>query len=229
MPSQLAISIGQHTDKGRKDINQDFYGAYIPQEPQLTSKGIAVALADGISSSDVGQVASQTAVTSFLEDYFCTSDAWSVRKSAQRVLMATNSWLYSQTRRSQYRYNKDKGYVCTMSALVLKSTTVHIFHLGDTRIYRLRGVDLEQLTDDHRLWVSAEKSYLSRALGINPQLKIDYKALALDKGDTFVFVTDGIYEFVNDDFIIKTIAEYDNDLDRKYRNIYCSRTCSPIH
>ena len=213
MPSQLAISIGQHTDKGRKDINQDFYGAYIPQEPQLTSKGIAVALADGISSSDVGQVASQTAVTSFLEDYFCTSDAWSVRKSAQRVLMATNSWLYSQTRRSQYRYNKDKGYVCTMSALVLKSTTVHIFHLGDTRIYRLRGVDLEQLTDDHRLWVSAEKSYLSRALGINPQLKIDYKALALDKGDTFVFVTDGIYEFVNDDFIIKTIAEYDNDLD----------------
>lgn len=75
MSSQLKISIGQYSDKGRKKINQDFHGVSIPEEPQLTSKGIAIALADGISSSDVGQVASQASVTGFLEDYFCTSEA----------------------------------------------------------------------------------------------------------------------------------------------------------
>ncbi|MFZ2168122.1 MAG: bifunctional protein-serine/threonine kinase/phosphatase, partial [Methylococcaceae bacterium] len=115
MLGQVRISVGQYSDKGRKETNQDFYGVYIPKEPQLSSKGIAIALADGISSSDVSHIASQAAVTGFLEDYFCTSDAWSVKKSAQRVLLATNSWLHSQTRQSPYRYDRDRGYVCTLS------------------------------------------------------------------------------------------------------------------
>jgi hypothetical protein len=51
MSSQLKVSIGQYSDKGRKEINQDFHGIYIPEEPQLTSKGIAIAFAYGISSS----------------------------------------------------------------------------------------------------------------------------------------------------------------------------------
>ena len=214
MPSQLKISLGQYSDKGRKQINQDFQGIYIPEGPQLISKGIAVALADGISSSDVGQVASKATVTGFLEDYFCTSETWSVKKSAQRVLAATNSWLYSQTQQGQYRYyDKDRGYVCTLSAMVIKSTTAHIFHLGDTRIYRLRDNALEQLTKDHRLWVSEDKSYLSRAMGINAHLEIDYAALAVDRGDIFLLTTDGIYEFINSRFMIDTINQYVNDLD----------------
>ena len=131
-----------------------------PEEPQLSAKGIAIALADGISSSNVSQVASQSAVRVFLEDYYCTSPAWSVKKSAQQVLMAMNSWLYAQTQQSQYRYEKDRGYVCTLSALVLKSTTAHLFHAGDARIYRLRDGALEQLTHDHRVHVSSEQSYL---------------------------------------------------------------------
>ena len=59
MPSQLAISIGQHSDKGRKETNQDFHGALIPGEPLLGLKGIAIVVADGISSSDVSAVASE--------------------------------------------------------------------------------------------------------------------------------------------------------------------------
>lgn len=213
MTSQLRISTGQHSDKGRKESNQDFHGIYIPKEPQLTSKGIAVALADGISSSDVSHIASETAVTSFLADYFCTSEAWSVKKSAERVLLATNSWLSSQTRQSRYRYDKDRGYVCTFTAMVLKSTTAHIFHAGDARIYRLRDNALEQLTEDHRFWVSQEKSYLSRALGIHPQLEIDYRSLAVEQGDIFFLATDGVHEFAEPRFIVDTIQQYAEDLD----------------
>ncbi len=213
MSRDLKISSGQYSDKGRKEINQDFHGISIPKQPQLSSKGIAIALADGISSSTVSQIASETAVKSFLEDYYCTSEAWSVKKSAQQVLLATNSWLHSQTQQSQYRYDKDKGYVCTLSAMVIKSTTAHIFHVGDSRIYRLHGSALEQLTNDHRLWVAQDKSYLSRAMGINSHLEIDYKALQLDINDVFLFATDGVYEFVSSHFMINSIKEYANDLD----------------
>ncbi len=65
MPSQLVISLGQHSDAGRKPLNQDFHGACIPTDAQLASKGIAIALADGISSSEVSHIASETAVASF--------------------------------------------------------------------------------------------------------------------------------------------------------------------
>src|SRR5215217_132646 len=109
MPNALRVSVGQYSDKGRKAVNQDFYGASIPKEPQLSSKGVAIALADGIGSSDVSQIASEFAVVGFLDDYYCTSEAWSVRKAAERVLNATNSWLHSRTRQSEYRYDKDKG------------------------------------------------------------------------------------------------------------------------
>ena len=67
MSGHLQVAVGQASDKGRKPVNQDFHGVYIPHEPQLSSKGIAVAMADGISSSDVSHVASQAAVTGFLE------------------------------------------------------------------------------------------------------------------------------------------------------------------
>jgi len=217
--SQLQISVGQHSDKGRKDVNQDFYGVYIPEEPQLSSKGIAISLADGISTSDVSQIASETAVAGFLTDYYCTSETWSVKTSAQRVLLATNSWLHSQTRQSIFRYEKDKGYVCTFSAMVIKSTTAHIFHVGDTRVYRLRDGTLEQLTEDHRLWISQHQNYLSRALGINPQVEFDYIVESVERGDIFLFATDGVYEFVGTKEIIDKIAETSDDLENAAKAI----------
>jgi serine/threonine protein phosphatase PrpC len=214
MPAELRISLGQYSDKGRKPANQDFHGALIPNEPQLSLKGIAVVIADGISSSDVSHIASESAVKSFLTDYYCTSESWSVKTSAQRVLAATNAWLHSQTRRSQYAYDKDKGYVCTLSAMVFKSTTAYIFHAGDCRIYRVAGHALEQLTDDHRVIVSTEQTYLGRALGINPQIEIDYQALPIEKGDIFLLATDGVYEHVSARFVVNTINENMANLDR---------------
>ncbi len=216
MPSELKISAGQYSDKGRKEINQDFHGIYVPNEPQLSAKGIAIALADGISSSAVSDVASQYAVTGFLEDYYCTSEAWSVKTSAERILSATNSWLHAQTQKSQYRYDKDKGYVCTLSAMVIKSTTAHIFHVGDSRIYRLRGKALEQLTSDHRVWIAQGQSYLGRALGFKPQLEIDYQTQQVEQGDIFLLATDGVYEHVSEHDmagIIRSSADAPEGLD----------------
>jgi serine/threonine protein phosphatase PrpC len=212
MPRELKISVGQFSDKGRKETNQDFHGVLIPDEPLLSLKGISVVLADGISTSKVSRVAAESAVKGFLTDYYCTSESWSVRTSAQRVLEATNSWLHSQTR-SQYAYDKDRGYVCTLSAVVIKSTTAHLFHVGDSRIYRLSGNTLEQLTNDHRIVLNSQQSYLGRALGVNPQIEIDYQMQRLDVGDVFVLATDGIYEHLSARRIARAVNEGAGDLD----------------
>lgn len=219
MPRELKISIGQHSDKGRKPINQDFHGALLPSEPLLSLKGVAVVIADGISSSGVSHIASESAVKAFLSDYYCTSESWSVKTSAQRVLAATNSWLHAQTRRGQHAYDADKGYVCTFTALLVRSTTAHLFHIGDCRIYRVAGNSLEQLTDDHRVVLSSQQIYLGRALGINPQVEIDYQAFRIERGDTFVLATDGVYEHVEDSFIINRLNNASPGLDETARTI----------
>ncbi len=213
------VSLGHYSDKGRKALNQDFHGALVPPAPLIHSKGIAVAIADGISSSDVSQQASETAVKGFLEDYYATSEAWSVKTSAQRVLQATNSWLYAQTRNGPHRYSLERGYVCTFSALIIKSATLHLLHVGDSRIYYLAGDRLEQLTQDHRLWVSSDKSYLSRALGMGDRLELDYHAYPLVRGDTLLLMTDGVYEFVDDALVVGTLARHPDDLDQAARII----------
>ncbi len=219
MARELRISLGQHSDKGRKESNQDFHGALIPRQPLLGSKGIAVVLADGISSSPVARVASESAVKSFLTDYYCTSEAWSVKTSAQRVIDATNSWLYAQSRRGPHAEDRDRGYVCTLSVMVVKSATAHLFHIGDSRIYRLAGASLEQLTDDHRVVLSSEETYLSRALGMNAQVEIDYRAIRLEKGDVFIQATDGVCEHIGGAAVSEALAAHGRDLDQAAKAI----------
>lgn len=219
MSGGLAVSIGQHSAQGRKAANQDFHGALLPDGRVLASKGVAIALADGISSSAVGRVAAETAVKTFLTDYYCTSEAWTVKTSAQRVIDAANSWLYAATRRGVHAHDLDKGYVCTLSAMVLKSRSAHLFHIGDSRIYRVAGETLEQLTNDHRVVLSSEESYLGRALGAAPNVEIDYRALELSPDDVFVLATDGVYEHVAPRLMAQAIAASRDDLDQAARRI----------
>lgn len=214
MATQLNVSVGQYSDKGIKPINQDFHGVMIPEDDLKVTKGIVVALADGISSSSVSQDASQSTVMTLLQDYYCTSQAWTVKTSATKVLYAINTWLHGQTSRSQYRTDFNKGFVCTLSALIFKSTTAHLFHVGDCRVYRLRGNQLELLTQDHRVTFSGSESYLSRAMGVHTYLDLDYQSHSLECQDIFLLMTDGVYEFVNVQFIKQTINDNQQDLNK---------------
>lgn len=213
MAGSLQVRVGQHSEAGRKPANQDFCGATVPLGASLAAKGVVVALADGISSSAVSRLASQAAVTGFLEDYACTPDAWSVQRSAERVLAATNSWLFAQTQQGAGRWDKDRGWVCTFSALVIRSRTAHLFHVGDARIWQVQGGTLEQLTADHRVHAGGGRSYLGRALGVSGQVEIDYRRLPLAEGDVFVLATDGVHEHLGPEAIAAVIAAHPQDPD----------------
>ena len=213
MKKTLKVSIGQYSTAGIKQQNQDFHGVYLPEGHVLKQKGIACVIADGIGSSNVSHLAAETAVGSFLSDYYSTSDAWSTQTSAERVIRATNSWLYAQTQQSQGRFDKDRGYVCTLSALILKQQQAHVFHVGDSRIYRIRDHEIELLTHDHRVWLSSKEHYLSRALGADYRIEIDYRNIELKEKDIFLLMTDGVYEFVTDQQLLDLIL-VDADLNQ---------------
>lgn len=219
MKNNLTIKFGSYTSSGIKTLNQDFNDIKIPTPNLLNTKGIVFSMADGISSSDVSQEASEICVKSFIEDYYCTSEAWSVKNSASKVIKANNFWLYSKNKENQYHLDKDKGYVCTFTNLILKSTTAHIFHIGDIRIYRIKNDEINQLTDDHRIYISNEQNYLSRAMGIDSITNIDYSAYNLEVGDIFFIATDGVYEFLKEDYLKEKITNYDGDYNELSKNI----------
>ena len=161
---KVKVRAEQITDAGvKKEKNEDCIGLRVPEEPLLTTKGIVAVVADGVSASEAGKEASETCVKDFIADYYCTPDAWTVKTSAHRVLTALNRWLYSQ---SQQFVDVQKGYISTMSVLIIKSRTAYIFHIGDSRIYRLRNNDFEQITKDHVAVINKNTRYLSRAMGM---------------------------------------------------------------
>jgi len=188
------LQTGQHSDAGLKSCNEDACRIEIPEDPLLSSKGLCLVIADGVSRSEAGEDASEACVNGFISDYYSTPDSWTVKTSAQKVLGSLNNWLYSQGKRS---YGSAGAMLTTLSALIIKSGTAYLFHVGDTRIYRLRDGDLECLTDDHSTWGAGEKTYLSRAIGADAHVDIDFRSLPVEVDDVYMLTTDGVHEFIS--------------------------------
>ncbi len=195
MSATLKISSGQHSEAGIKDSNDDACGIRVPDAALLNTKGIAAVIADGMSGSEAGKEAAEACVSGFLADYFSTPESWRTETSGEKVLTALNRWLYGQGHRE---YESAHAMVTTLSVLVIKSATAHLFHIGDTRIYRMRRGKLECLTRDHRVLVGNDKNVLSRAMGIELHMEIDYRTAPVEPGDIFLLTTDGVHDFLED-------------------------------
>lgn len=193
LKSTLNIHFCQHTDAGIKHENQDTLGAKIPEGQTLLTKGIAMVVADGVSSSASAKQASQMAVVGFLSDYYATPDTWRTQQSAVEVIQSLNRHLYSQSQNSTLQ----QGHLTTFSALILKGDKGFIFHVGDSRIYRFRKGELQQITRDHAQKIDKNTTYLTRALGADPALEIDIHTCELEAGDYYLLTTDGVHDFLD--------------------------------
>jgi len=200
----LRVDVGQFSSAGIKAVNEDAIAIRIPQGRTLVSKGIVAVIADGVSAAEAGKEASATAVTGFLADYYSTHDTWSVETSAGKVLNALNRWLFGQ---GQQYAAAEKGHVTTFSALILKSATAYVFHVGDSRVYRIRGGEIEQITRDHTAALGSGQRFLARALGIDPHLDVDFHRLELQVGDCFLLTTDGVHEWLKPREILALVEQ----------------------
>jgi eukaryotic-like serine/threonine-protein kinase len=204
LTGRIELGTGLFTSPGPKPVNEDCLGVHIPDASLLPTKGIVACIADGVSAASAGKVAAESAVISFISDYYETPESWEVKTAGHRVLTALNRWLFSQ---GQGFRAAEKGCVTTFTAIVLKSQTAHVFHIGDSRLYRFRDGDLEQITSDHASHVSADTCYLTRALGLTASPEIDYQTFPLEKGDRLLLSTDGIHGDISRHDIEKVLKQ----------------------
>ena len=195
LPPTLQVEVGQYSAAGRKTVNQDAMALRVAEGFEQAVKGTVLAVADGISSSPRSQVASEITVTTLLEDYYATPQAWTVKTSVRRVIESLNSWLFAQNRHARTS-DLNQGLVCTLTALVLKGHHGHIFHVGDSRVSQVLGTSLEPLTDDHISYISEDRFLLARAVGAQAQIEIDYLCIDIRPGDVFLLTTDGVHEHI---------------------------------
>jgi len=210
----LEVGFGGASIAGVKDVNEDAFAAYLLEDHETNLKGIAACIADGASCSDGAQLASQTSVTNFIEDYYSTPESWTVKESAARVLSSLNTWLFN----TKHRDDNLNSSMTTFSAVVLKATVAHVFHVGDSRIYIFSDHRLRQLTRDHVHKVRNEQ-YLTRALGLDSHLEVDYSTHDIAEGDVLVLLTDGVYGYLSDEEIQEKLESKSTNLEVCAREI----------
>lgn len=192
--TEFDIDVAYESHAGVKGINEDAINLLLPEDIYLQQvKGYAFIVADGVSSAEAGRDASHIAVERFLAEYYQTPDTWSVSKSGEQVLSAINLRLF---RKSHEYKHEHKGYLTTLSALVLKGHKGYLFHVGDSRIYLIRNGHLTQLTNDHSASIGKGKTFLTRAVGMDNKLHIDFSSFTLQKDDRLLLCTDGVHDFI---------------------------------
>lgn len=207
----LSARAAQLSATGPKAGNDDAIGLHLPQGHGLNACTLAAAIADGVSSVEGGRIAAETSVTNFLNDFFATPASWSVKTAGSKVLEALNRWLHGQGQHYQHAHS---AFLTTFTALVIRGASGHVFHIGDSRLWRLRGDDWECLTTDHAL-VTRHGNQLTRALGMAWRVDMDYREIEVQTGDLYLLSTDGIHGFVPEREIRDIIAMRSETLEAR--------------
>jgi serine/threonine protein phosphatase PrpC len=190
----LTLAIGHATQAGPRPRNEDFVGVVTPREPDLLTKGVLAAIADGVSGNEGGREAAEYTVRGLLSDYYATPDTWPVSQALDRVLTATNSWVQHQgSVRTELT-----GMATTLTCVVLRGGFYYFAHVGDSRLYLLRAGRLTRLTTDH-VWDKPEMQHvLTRAIGLDSRLAVDHGMGELQVRDVLLLVTDGVWNALRD-------------------------------
>ncbi len=205
--AQLLISYGQAFVAPDRRLHRSSMSVRLPDAQLLKVKGGCAVISDSISRNTLAKQAGDLSVRGFLADYYSTPDHWDTKTSATRVLRALNGWCYSQS-----KHVKEGSFVSSLSAMVFREREAHLFHMGDTLVFRLRGAEFEQLTRDHVTDIGGYR-YPSRALGMDGSVDIDYTHLALKQGDFFVFTTQGVRGTLMPSDYVRLIRQNASDLD----------------
>jgi serine/threonine protein phosphatase PrpC len=202
--SGVKVSVGFASETGPRQRNEDFAGAVFgPELPEPRSDVIA-AISDGIGSTKGGREAAEIAVRGFLDGFCDLPETIEVRRAAAKVLDAINGWIHSQGQRDP----KLMGMGCTFTALVLRGRTAHVLHVGDTRAYRLSRDRLTLLTTDHvRPGGAGRSNILTRALGVETEVRLDYTSQPVAQHDRFLLCSDGVHAFLAAETIADVLRE----------------------
>ena len=194
-----------------------------------------VVLADGMGGYKAGEVASGITVRTVMgllkeaverEDLTQRDPESGLSRPGillRDAIHRANKVIY-QTARTQANC---EGMGTTVVAGLFFDDKLTIAHVGDSRLYRLRGTEFRQVTQDHSLLQelvsrgfytpeeaqrAAAKNYVTRALGVEPTVEVDVTEIPVDKDDVFLLCSDGLSDMVDDDDIQLTISTFGANL-----------------
>jgi serine/threonine protein phosphatase PrpC len=201
----VKATVGFASETGPRERNEDFAGSVFGSELPQPRRDVVAAIADGIGGAKGGRVAAEMAVRGFLDGFCDLPETMEVRRAGAQILNSLNGWIHSQGRRDA----KLTGMGCTFTALVLRGRVAHVLHVGDTRVYRLRGDRLTCLTHDHvrDTGTGARSNTLVRALGVETEVPLDYSTQPLARHDRFLLCSDGVHGVLSADAIAEILRE----------------------
>ncbi len=202
--SGIKVSVGFASETGPRKRNEDFAGAVFGPELPEPRRDVVAAIADGIGSTKGGREAAEIAVRGFLDGFCDLPETVEVRRAAATVIDALNGWIHSEGQRNP----ELAGMGCTFTALVLRGRTAHVLHVGDTRAYRFSRDRLSCLTADHvRQTGAGRSSILTRALGVETEVRLDYGGQPVAPHDRFLLCSDGVHGYLGLEAIAEIMRE----------------------
>ncbi len=191
-----------HTDTGKtRTSNEDAILC-------LPNLGVAL-LADGMGGHSAGEVASRTAIDTISAILKQTTRGVSPHERLETALQAAHAVIREKARQSI----RCRGMGTTFVGIIIENGYLHHAHVGDSRLYLLRDGQLMAVTHDHSLLQEfidqgfytreealekVSRNILTRALGLEPHITIDYDYLKINKGDRFLLCSDGLYDMLSD-------------------------------
>jgi protein phosphatase len=208
-----AIAAGL-TDVGRQRIHNEDRFILLPEFQVFV-------VADGMGGHQSGEVASRMAASAIAAFFrHGVTDPRSARDRLKAAVSQANDRIY--TRADDSRMHRGMGTTVVAATYSPADSEITVAHAGDSRCYRIRDHQMEQLTRDHSLVSDAllerpdltesdlaylPKNVITRALGIAPTVEIDLRTEAVQIGDVYLLCSDGLHGLVEDEQIISIIDE----------------------
>jgi len=220
--TELRIEGGLATDPGCvREINEDFARIIRPTTPAaLHKRGVLAVVCDGMGGHEAGEIASRLAVETivrrFEEDELAADPVAAVPRSVQTA----NRAIFDAAERN----HQMRGMGTTCTVLLLRDGMAYGAHVGDSRIYLIRGGDIFLMTEDHSAVMELvrrgvitrdearhhpDKNVISRALGSHRDVQVTGwpQPFAVLPGDRFLLCTDGLYDLVDDEQLLATARD----------------------
>jgi serine/threonine protein phosphatase PrpC len=201
--TRLELRFGIATDTGPREANEDYAAFYVGDPGEQARLGAVAVIADGVGGAAGGRVAAELAVRSFVDGHLGQNATLGIQRNSARTIEAFNSWAHAVGSRDASL----TGMATTLTALVLRGRRVHVIHVGDTRAYRWRDGALDRMTTDHAMAGAGLRHILTRAVGADESIRIDYASDTVRLYDRYLLCSDGIHGGVSDDTLRAILAQ----------------------
>lgn len=220
---ETRLLVAALTDIGRvRSGNEDSYSA-LWGEKSPPGVDALIVVADGMGGHAAGEVASKMAVEEIVDLISGSSDS----PLRGQGYLQTLGGLLQQVNTNVFRASKEPGHqgmgtTCTVA--VIKESQVYVSHVGDSRAYLLRTGVLHQVSQDHS-WVEQrvadgsmtleqarnhpDRNVITRAIGLEPNVKIDGYLLSVADGDILLLCSDGLTTMVDDEEISDMLSKHE--------------------